>query len=47
MSGPFVIMRFPDQGDSKYTEPPTVHVDGFTGALHPDKPNEIERCDVR
>ncbi|WP_439675114.1 helix-turn-helix domain-containing protein [Embleya sp. MST-111070] len=46
MSGPFVIMRFPVQGDGKYTEPPTVYVDGFTGALYLDKPNEIERYDA-
>ncbi|MCK8676623.1 helix-turn-helix domain-containing protein [Streptomyces lichenis] len=43
MSGPFVILRFPDHGDTRYTEPPTVYVEGFTGALYLDKPNEIER----
>lgn len=43
MSGPFVILRFPLNGDGKETEPPTVYVDGFTGALYLDKPNEIER----
>lgn len=46
MSGPFVILRFPAHGDGKYTEPPTVYVDGFTGALYLDKPNEIERYDA-
>lgn len=45
MSGPFVIMRFPTNGDGKDTEPPTVYVDGFTGALYLDKPHEIERYD--
>jgi transcriptional regulator with XRE-family HTH domain len=43
MSGPFVILRFPLNGDGKETEPPTVYVDGFTGALYLDKPSEIER----
>ncbi|MFD5187388.1 helix-turn-helix domain-containing protein [Streptomyces sp. NPDC058357] len=40
MSGPFVTLRFPVN-----TEPPTVYVEGFTGALYLDKPNEIERYD--
>jgi transcriptional regulator with XRE-family HTH domain len=43
MSGPFVILRFPLNGDRKETEPPTVYVDGFTGALYLDKASEIER----
>ncbi len=43
MSGPFVMLRFPLNGDGKETEPPTVYVDGFTGALYLDKPSEIER----
>ena len=46
MSGPFVMMRFPTSGDGRETEPPTVYVDGFTGALYLDKPNEIERYDL-
>ncbi|MEU6617824.1 helix-turn-helix domain-containing protein [Streptomyces parvus] len=45
MSGPFVTLRFPAHGDSPYVEPPTVYVEGFTGALYLDKPNEIERYD--
>ncbi len=45
MSGPFVILRFPVNGDGRATEPPTVYVDGFTGALYLDKPGEIERYD--
>ncbi|WP_329067751.1 helix-turn-helix domain-containing protein [Amycolatopsis sp. NBC_01480] len=45
MSGPFVILRFPMNGDGKETEPPTVYVDGFTGDLYLDKPQEIERYD--
>lgn len=45
MSGPFVILRFPRNGDGRETEPPTVYVDGFTGALYLDKPGEIDRYD--
>jgi len=43
MSGPFVMLRFPLNGDGKATEPPTVYVDSFTGALYLDKPGEIDR----
>ena len=43
MSGPFVMLRFPVNGDGKDTEPPTVYVDGFTGALYLDKQKEIDR----
>jgi transcriptional regulator with XRE-family HTH domain len=43
MSGPFVILRFPPDGDGKDTEPPTVYVEGFTGALYLEKPGEVER----
>ncbi|MFC5290634.1 Scr1 family TA system antitoxin-like transcriptional regulator [Actinokineospora guangxiensis] len=45
MSGPFVIMRFPTNGDGRDSEPPTVYVDGFTGDLYLDKPHEIDRYD--
>lgn len=45
MSGPFIVMRFPTNGDGKDTEPPTIYVDGFTGALYLDKPHEVERYD--
>jgi hypothetical protein len=43
MSGPFVILRFPRNGDGMESEPATVYVDGFTGALYLDKPHEVER----
>ena len=43
MSGPFVLLEFPVNGNGQQTEPPTVYVDSFTGALFLDKPNEIER----
>lgn len=45
ISGPFVLLRFPSNGDGKETEPPTVYVDGFTGALYLDKTKEIARYD--
>ncbi|WP_330175828.1 helix-turn-helix domain-containing protein [Streptomyces sp. NBC_01498] len=45
MSGAFVTMRFPVGADGRETEPPTVYVEGFTGALYLDKPNEIARYD--
>jgi transcriptional regulator with XRE-family HTH domain len=43
MSGPFVILRFPRNGDGRDSEPATIYVDGFTGALYLDKPREVER----
>jgi transcriptional regulator with XRE-family HTH domain len=43
MSGPFVILRFPLNGDGGESEPPTVYIGGFTGDLYLDKPVEIER----
>jgi transcriptional regulator with XRE-family HTH domain len=45
LSGPFVILRFPQNGEGKETEPPTVYCDGFTGALYLDKPQELEKYD--
>ena len=43
MTGPFVLLRFPPNGDGQDSEPPTVYQDGFTGALFLDKPHEVER----
>jgi transcriptional regulator with XRE-family HTH domain len=43
MSGPFVILRFPLNGDGRESEPATVYMDEFTGALYLDKPHEVER----
>jgi transcriptional regulator with XRE-family HTH domain len=43
LSGPFVILRFPRNGDGRDSEPPTVYADGFTGDLYLDKPAEIDR----
>jgi hypothetical protein len=42
MSGPFVILRFPRNGDGRDSEPPTVYADGFTGDLYLDKPAEVD-----
>ena len=43
LTGPFVVLRFPLNGDGRDSEPPTVYMEGFTGALYLDKPHEIER----
>ncbi len=43
LSGPFEILRFPQNGDGTDSEPPTTYMDGYTGALYLDKPNEVER----
>jgi transcriptional regulator with XRE-family HTH domain len=43
MSGPFVMLEFPVNGSGQHSEPPTVYVDGFTGALYLDKEREIKR----
>ncbi|MBO2465761.1 helix-turn-helix domain-containing protein [Actinomadura violacea] len=42
-TGPFIILRFLTTGDGRNHEPPTVYVQGFTGALYLDKPREIDR----
>ncbi|MDL4773044.1 helix-turn-helix transcriptional regulator [Actinomadura xylanilytica] len=42
-TGPFILMRFSTSGDGRDHEPPTVYVQGFTGALYLDKPHEIHR----
>ncbi|PZS14667.1 MAG: transcriptional regulator [Pseudonocardiales bacterium] len=43
MSGTFEILRFPLNGNGHDTEPPTVYVESFTGALYLDKPHEVAR----
>ncbi|AUH43267.1 helix-turn-helix domain-containing protein [Streptomyces sp. CMB-StM0423] len=42
LSGSFIVLRFPTNGDGAETEPPTVYVDGYTGSLYLDKPNEVQ-----
>ncbi|MFD9813703.1 helix-turn-helix domain-containing protein [Streptomyces sp. NPDC059080] len=46
VTGPFVILRFPLNGDGIDTEPPTVYADGYTGGLYLDKPKEVEQYDM-
>ncbi len=43
LSGPFVLMRFPSAVNGRDTEPPTVYVEGFTGALYLDQSHEVDR----
>ena len=43
MSGPFVILTFPRNGNGQEAEPPTVYAESLTGALYLDKPREIAR----
>jgi transcriptional regulator with XRE-family HTH domain len=42
-SGPFILMEFPVNSNGQPTEPPTIYVDSFTGALYLDKPSEIDQ----
>ena len=46
MSGLFVMLRFPLNGNGQETEQPTVYVEGCTGALYMDKPYEVDRYSV-
>jgi hypothetical protein len=46
VTGPFVILRFPVNGDGVDTEPPTVYADGYTGGLYLDKPREVEQYEA-
>jgi transcriptional regulator with XRE-family HTH domain len=43
MSNQFVILRFPVNGDGRESEPATIYIDGFTGALYLDKAAEVDR----
>lgn len=45
-SGPFITLRFPVNANGRESEPPTVYVESFTGALYLDKPAEVERYDA-
>jgi transcriptional regulator with XRE-family HTH domain len=46
MSGTFELLRFPLNGNGQDTEPPTVYVESFTGALYLAKPHEVARYDT-
>lgn len=39
----FIYLAFPEHMNPMLTEPPVVYVEGFTGALYLDKPNEINQ----
>ncbi|WP_174183428.1 helix-turn-helix domain-containing protein [Nocardia barduliensis] len=39
----FVLLEFPRHPNPSLTEPPVVYVEGYTGALYLDKPDEIDR----
>ncbi|MFI2281839.1 helix-turn-helix domain-containing protein [Nocardia beijingensis] len=39
----FVFLEFPEHPNPSLTEPPVVYVEGYTGALYLDKPDEIDR----
>ena len=43
MSGPFVMLGFPTNGTGAASEPTTVYIEEFTGALYLDKAKEVER----
>jgi len=43
MSGPFVMLDFPINGTGMPTEPTTIYIEGFAGALYLDKPHEVDR----
>ncbi|RKN38331.1 helix-turn-helix domain-containing protein [Streptomyces hoynatensis] len=45
VAGPFVILRFPANGEGHDSEPPTVYADGYTGSLYLDKPKEVQQYD--
>ncbi|MER6914645.1 helix-turn-helix transcriptional regulator [Streptomyces sp. NPDC000594] len=46
VTGPFVILRFPVNGDGVEMEPPTVYADGYTGGLYLDKPKEVDQYET-
>ncbi|SDD63236.1 hypothetical protein SAMN05216174_114108 [Actinokineospora iranica] len=43
LSGPFVKLGFPITANGSPSEPATVYVEGFTGALFLEQPQEIEQ----
>ncbi|GAA4229950.1 hypothetical protein GCM10022254_23570 [Actinomadura meridiana] len=46
VSSQFVMMHFPTNGDGRPSEPTTVYVEGFIGALYLEKPEEVERYEA-
>lgn len=45
-AGQFTVLRFPVAGDGRPVEPPTVYVQGHTGALYLDRPPEVATMDA-
>ncbi|WP_250280206.1 DUF5753 domain-containing protein, partial [Frankia sp. Cppng1_Ct_nod] len=45
-SGPFVVLRFPENGTGRTGEPPTVYVEGLTGALYLEKDREVAQYEA-
>ncbi|WP_110945606.1 helix-turn-helix domain-containing protein [Streptomyces avicenniae] len=43
LSGAFTVLQFPE---GRMAEPPTVYVEGFTGGLYLDKPDEVRRFEA-
>lgn len=43
ITGPFVLMDFPDGPTGKPSEPPTVYVEGFAGALYTVEKDEVDQ----
>ncbi|PPI99122.1 hypothetical protein C5E46_06925 [Nocardia nova] len=43
IAGPFVLLEFPRHPTAKLTEPPVVYIQGFTGALYLEKPDEVRQ----
>ncbi|RBQ20758.1 XRE family transcriptional regulator [Spongiactinospora rosea] len=46
MTGPFVLMEFPRNGQGNECEPPTIYAENLAGALYLDKPHEVDRYRV-
>ncbi len=44
-TGPFIILRFPANGGNRLNDPPTVYVEGYSGALYLDQEHEVSRYD--
>ncbi|MFI6865301.1 helix-turn-helix domain-containing protein [Nocardia sp. NPDC050406] len=42
-AGHFILLEFPLHRETKWTEPPVVYVEGYTGALYLDRDNEIRQ----
>ncbi len=43
ITGPFIVMDFPEHQAARLVEPPVVYVQGYTGALYLDQASEVEQ----